>query len=91
MTMAIVFIPLAFGGSPLTPRWLGWLSVLFFVEQGVETITVFGESGFIAPGGPMNLYLGGVIGVAWALGVMVWGHEQLGSPDAFAEANATRS
>jgi hypothetical protein len=76
MTMAIAFVPLAFGRSPLIPRWLGWLSVAFFVEQGIETLTVFGESGFIAPGGAMNLYLGGIIGMAWVIGVIYWGHKQ---------------
>lgn len=90
MAMAVAFIPLAFGASPRIPSWLGWLSVVFFVEQGVETITVFGESGFIAPGGAMNLYLGGVIGMVWVIGVMVWSHKQLGSPDAFAEVDAIR-
>ena len=54
---------------------------MFFVEQGVETITVFGESGFIAPGGAMNLYLGGVLGMAWVIGVIVWSYQRLASPD----------
>jgi len=81
MAMAIPFIPLAFGASQLIPRWLGWLSIIFFVEQGIETITVFGESGFIAPGGAMNLYLGGVIGTVWVVGVIVWSYQQLGSPE----------
>ncbi|MCB1018263.1 MAG: hypothetical protein KDB10_24460 [Acidimicrobiales bacterium] len=72
MTMAAAFVPLAFGRSPLLPRWLGWLSVAFFAEQAVETVTVFGESGFLAPGGAMNLYLGGLIGMAWVIGVLVW-------------------
>lgn len=76
MAMAVAFIPLGFGASRLIPKWLAWLSVLFFVEQGIETVTVFGESGFIAPGGAMNLYLGGVIGMAWVIGVLVWGYKQ---------------
>src|ERR1700737_3789177 len=37
------------------PRWLAYLTAVFAVEQAVETVTVFGKSGFIAPGGPMNL------------------------------------
>ncbi len=45
------------------PGWLGWLSVVFLVEQAIETITVFGSTGFLAPGGTMNLYLGGAIGL----------------------------
>lgn len=73
MTMAAAVAPLALGATPVVPRWLGWLSVVFFVEQAVETITVFGESGFTAPGGAMNLYLGGIIGMAWVIGVIVWG------------------
>lgn len=73
MTMAVAFIPLAFGAAPIVPRWLGWLSVLFFVEQGIETVTVFGTSGFFAPGGAMNIYLGGAIGMAWVIGLLFWG------------------
>lgn len=85
MTMSVAFIPLASGAAPLIPRWLGWLSVVFFVEQAIETITVFGESGFLAPGGAMNLYLGGAIGMAWVIGVMVWAHKRLRSPDPFGD------
>ena len=29
----------------------------------------------------MNLYLGGIIGMAWVIGVMVWGYAQMGSPE----------
>lgn len=98
MTMALAFIPLGFGASTMIPRWLAWLSVLFFAEQGIETITVFGQSGFIAPGGTMNVYLGGVIGVAWVIGVLVWGMKQLdapadgaAAPDTPSRADATKS
>ena len=55
--MAAVTV-LGFGDRPLIPRWLFWLGAIAFVEQAVETITVFGTHGFIAPGGPMNLFLG---------------------------------
>ncbi len=79
MTFSAALIPLAFGRHRTIPTWLGLLSVLLFVEQAIETITVFGESGFIAPGGTMNLYLGGVIGMAWVIGVLVWGAQEASS------------
>lgn len=40
------------------PRWVGYLTAVVFAEQLVETITIFGSRGFIAPGGPMNVVLG---------------------------------
>jgi hypothetical protein len=76
-TMAAAVAVLGFGVSPRIPRWLMWLSVIFFVEQAAETITVFGESGFMAPGGAWNVYVGGVIGFAWTAGVVVWAMRQL--------------
>ena len=42
------------------------------LEQAIETITVFGQTGFIAPGGTMNVYLGGVIGFFWVAAVVRW-------------------
>ncbi len=85
MAFALPFIALGFGASPTIPRWFAWLSVVLFVEQGIETITVFGSSGFLAPGGTMNLYLGGAVGMAWVIGSMVWGYKRLKQPDPFAE------
>ncbi|MEM8618543.1 MAG: hypothetical protein AAGF73_02350 [Actinomycetota bacterium] len=76
MTMAAALIPLGFGAVRTIPAWLTWLSVALFVEQAIETITVFGQSGFIAPGGGMNLYLGGLIGMAWTIGLLVWGYKE---------------
>jgi hypothetical protein len=81
MTMAAAVAPLAFVGSRIAPRWLGWLSVAFFAEQAVETVTVFGRSGFFAPGGAMNLYLGGAIGMAWVIGVLYWAFRRTSSPE----------
>jgi hypothetical protein len=54
------------------PRWLGIVAAVFAVEQLIETITIIGPPGsFISPGGPMNLYLGGPLFIAFflALGV----------------------
>ena len=40
------------------PRWLGVVTAVALVEQLVETITISGKTGFIAPGGTMDLMLG---------------------------------
>ncbi len=76
-TMAAAVAALGFTAPPGIPRWLLWLSLVFFVEQAIETITVFGVSGFLAPGGPMNVYVGGAIGFAWAAGVTRWAMRRL--------------
>lgn len=70
--MAASVAALGFGRAPIIPRWLAWLSAVFFAEQAIETITVFGQDGFIAPGGTMNVYLGGAIGFLWVAGVVRW-------------------
>lgn len=59
------------GDSP--PRWLGVLGLVAFVEQSVETITIFGSTGFIQPGGAMNMQLGGGLTLAWILAFGLWG------------------
>lgn len=71
---------LGFGASPIIPRWLTWLSAVFFLEQAIETVTVFGQTGFIAPGGAMNVYLGGAIGFLWVGGVVHWALQRIDSP-----------
>jgi hypothetical protein len=55
------------------PRWLGVLAAVAVIEQTVETVTVFGTSGFIAAGGPMNTVLGaGLTVITWLLtGILV--------------------
>jgi hypothetical protein len=55
------------------PRWLGALGFIAFVEQSLETVTLFGSAGFIQPGGAMNMQLGGGLTLAWILGVGFWG------------------
>jgi len=66
LTLAPIVV-LSFGEAPAFPRWLGVISVVALVEQLVETITIFGDHGFLAPGGPMNLMLGaGLTTLAWA-------------------------
>jgi hypothetical protein len=67
-TTLVMLLPVAvlgLRGEPGWPRWLGAFAAIVAVEQAVETITVFGKDGFLAPGGPMNVYLGaGLTGVA---------------------------
>ncbi|WP_243841507.1 hypothetical protein [Mycobacterium sp. DL592] len=56
------------------PQWLAVIAAVFAVEQFVELVTIIGPVGsFIAPGGPMNLILGGALFVVFvvALGVAV--------------------
>lgn len=80
--MAAAVMVLGFGANKVVPTWLGWLSVLFFAEQAIETITVFGTNGFLAPGGTMNVYVGGIIGFAWIAGVAFWAARELNARDA---------
>ena len=54
------------------PRWIGALGFVAFVEQSVETVTIFGSTGFTQPGGAMNMQLGGGLTLAWILGVGLW-------------------
>jgi len=55
------------------PWWLGVLGAVAFVEQAVETITIFGSTGFTEPGGAMNLQLGAGLVVSWMLAFAMWG------------------
>jgi hypothetical protein len=55
------------------PRWLGALGLVAFVEQAIETITIFGSTGFTQPGGAMNMQLGAGLTLAWILAFGFWG------------------
>jgi len=57
----------------VVPRWLGALGLIAFLEQSLETVTIFGSTGFTQPGGAMNMQLGGGLTLAWILGVGFWG------------------
>lgn len=54
------------------PRWLGVIGAVACAEQLVETITIFGSSGFTEPGGPMNLQLGAALVWIWLVAFAVW-------------------
>jgi hypothetical protein len=72
MTMIGAVTALAWSKPPQIPRWLTVIGVIVFVEQAIETITVFGTHGFISPGGDMNLGLGGPLTLIWLAALVVW-------------------
>jgi hypothetical protein len=43
------------------------------LEQAAETITIFGATGFIQPGGAMSMQLVATLTVTWLLAFGVWG------------------
>jgi hypothetical protein len=71
-TMIGAVTALGLGARPAIPRWLTVIGIVAFVEQAVETVTVFGTDGFIAPGGAMNVVLGAALTAVWLGGVVVW-------------------
>jgi hypothetical protein len=72
-TMMAPVTLLALGGRAGLPRWLGALGAVAFVEQAVETVTIFGSTGFTQPGGTMNMQLGASLTLAWILAFGIWG------------------
>jgi hypothetical protein len=72
-TMIASVTLLAVRGQAELPRWLGVLGAVAFAEQAIETITIFGSTGFTEPGGAMNLQLGAGLTAAWMLAFAVWG------------------
>jgi len=72
LTVSIVLLVAPIGlaawrGTGGFPRWLAWITIVFAAEQSIETITIFGKRGFIAPGGPMNFALGAGLFVVWVI------------------------
>ena len=72
-TMIAPVTLLALRGRAGLPMWLGLLGVVAFGEQAIETITIFGSTGFTQPGGAMNLQLGAGLTLAWMVAFGVWG------------------
>jgi hypothetical protein len=69
-TTVLLLAPIAIlglqGGHRGIPRWLGVVSAIALIEQLIESITIFGQHGFLAPGGPMNAFVGAsAVLVAW--------------------------
>jgi hypothetical protein len=67
ISMLAPVVALSWGRRPVLPRWLGAVGAVALAEQTVETVTIFGQSGFTAPGGPMNVYLGAGLVSIWIL------------------------
>jgi hypothetical protein len=55
------------------PLWLGILGTIALAEQTIETMTIFGSTGFTQPGGAMNMQLGAGLTLLWILAVGFWG------------------
>ncbi|HVE68682.1 MAG TPA: hypothetical protein VNB64_08900 [Solirubrobacteraceae bacterium] len=72
MVMIGAVTVLGLRAEPLIPRWLTVLGIVAFVEQAVETVTVFGTEGFAAPGGDWNILLGAGITSVFLIGLVVW-------------------
>ena len=89
-TMAMIGAVTALGlrSEPAIPRWLTIIGAIAFLEQAIETITIFGTSGFTAPGGAMNLQRGAGITIAWIIALVVWAVRELGDRTRGAERPA---
>jgi hypothetical protein len=72
MAMLGAVTALGVGARPSIPRWLTALGALAFLEQAIETVTVFGTHGFTEPGGDMNVLLGAAFVAVWLVGLVVW-------------------
>lgn len=73
MTMMAPVTLFALRAQAGLPRWLGVLGAVAIVEQAIETITIFGSSGFTEPGGAMNMQLGAALVVGWMVAFAAWG------------------
>jgi hypothetical protein len=70
VSIVLLIVPVglaAWRGEGGLPRWLAWVTLVFALEQSIETITVFGRRGFIAPGGAMNFTLGAGLFIVWVV------------------------
>jgi hypothetical protein len=86
VSIVLLIVPVglaAWRGDGGLPRWLAWITIVFAVEQSVETITVFGKRGFIAPGGPMNFTLGAGLFIVWIIcaGIAASGSTEITASD----------
>lgn len=73
MLMIAPVTQLALRGQAGLPRWLGVLGLVAFIEQAVETVTIFGSTGFTEPGGVMNMKVGALLLMVWFVAFALWG------------------
>jgi hypothetical protein len=73
VTMIAPVTLLSLRGDGHLPKWLGFLGVATVIEQAIETLTIFGSTGFTQPGGAMNMQLGAAMVMAWFLAFALWG------------------
>ena len=73
VTMIAPVTVLALRSQAGLPRWLGAWGLIAVVEQAIETITVFGSTGFTQPNGAMNFQLGASLTLGWLLAFGIWG------------------
>jgi hypothetical protein len=74
ISMLAPVVVLSWGRRASLPRWLGMVGAIALAEQSIESVlTIFGQSGFVAPGGPMNMVLGTALVTIWVvcLGVVL--------------------
>ena len=93
-TTLMMLVPVAvvgLRGEAGWPRWLGVVAALAAAEQAVETITVFGTHGFLAPGGPMNVYVGAAVTAVALLSIGVVGSRRLREDRGSSSSAAARS
>ncbi len=73
ITMIAPVTILALNSRAGLPRWIGVWGLIAVVEQALETITIFGSTGFTQPNGAMNFQLGAGLTIGWLVAFGIWG------------------
>lgn len=60
-------VALAVFSHAVLPRWVGYASAVFALEQLIESVTVYGDHGFMGPGGDFNAVLGADMFGVWVI------------------------
>jgi hypothetical protein len=73
VTMIAPVTILALSNRSGLPWWIGAWGLIAVAEQAIETITIFGSTGFTQPNGAMNFQLGASLTMGWLLAFGIWG------------------